>query len=368
METIAFARGVPAPDMLPVAELRAAANRAFDSQPAAMLSYGTGGGWPPLQRYLAAQHGVDESQVIVTTGSLEGFGLLASVLAARAAAEHRRARVIVERPTYDRPLLVLERHGIEVVDVPLGPDGVDVEALDRAMAEGADLAYLIPTFQNPAGATLPQAGRDAVVASARRHGVLVLEDDPYRDLHFVQPAPATMFERRGDAPIAFSGSFSKTVAPGLRVGWMVLPHDLAAAVAKLANDTYISSSFLSQATVLAYLEAGAFQPSVDRARGMLAERCALTIAALERSLPDASWAEPGGGYFLWVRLPDGVDVAKASHRATALGVTFVAGACFGSDCEQHARLAFSSPPMDGIGPGMERLARACAESTVTPAR
>ena len=140
MDLIAFARGVPAPEMLPVDELRSAAARAFEHDPVKVLSYGTGGGWEPLRARLAARQDVEHDQVVVTTGSLQGFSLLAQVLARRAAAEGRTARVIVENPTYDRPLLLLERLGIEVVPVPLDADGVDPDALAREMAAGADRA------------------------------------------------------------------------------------------------------------------------------------------------------------------------------------------------------------------------------------
>lgn len=298
METIAFARGVPAPEMLPVDELRDAASAAFDQDPVRVLSYGTGAGWEPLREELARRHDVDPSRVVVTTGSLQGFSLLAQVLVRRAAAEGRRARVIVEQPTYDRPLLLLQRLGVEIVPVPLDADGVDVAAFERALADGADLAYLIPTYQNPAGSTLTQERREAVLASAARHDVLVLEDDPYGLLHFEQPAPSTLFAQRGDAPVAFSGSFSKTIAPGLRVGWLVLPTELAAEVATLGNDTYISASFLGQATVHHYLSSGHFEPNVERARGLLRERRDRIVDALREHLPEARFSVPQGGYFI----------------------------------------------------------------------
>jgi len=365
MDLIAFARGVPAPEMLPVDDLRAAAGRAFEHDPIKVLSYGTGSGWEPLRDELASRHDVDRSRIVVTTGSLQGFALLAQVLARRAAADGRRARVIVEQPTYDRPLLLLERLGIDVVPIPLDEHGVDVEALDRAMADGADLAYLIPTFQNPAGTTLTQERREAVLASATRHGVLVLEDDPYGLLHFDEPAPATLFSQRGDAPVAFSGSFSKTIAPGLRVGWLVLPPDLASEVSTLANDTYISASFLGQATVQEFLAAGAFEPNVERARGLLRERRERITAALGEHLPGATYVTPAGGYFIWIRLPDGLDAAAVARSSAAHGVSFVAGSSFGAGCDEYARLAFSSPPLDTIDLGVRRLAEACASTLAT---
>jgi DNA-binding transcriptional MocR family regulator len=359
MDLIAFARGVPAPEMLPVDQLRECAARAFDHDPIKVLSYGTGGGWAPLRARLAERHGVSDAQVVVTSGSLQGFALLAEAIAHAARLDGRTARVIVEQPTYDRPLLLLERFGIDVVPVPLDAHGVDVNALDAAMALGADLVYLIPTYQNPGGATLSPERRAKVVELARRHDVLVLEDDPYGLLHFDAPAPATIFSQRGDAPIAFSGSFSKTIAPGLRVGWLVLPTELAATVATLANDTYISSSFLGQATVDEFLAAGYFDANIDRARGMLRERRDIVVDALGEHLPDARFVTPEGGYFIWVELPDGLDATEVAGMAGEHGISLVAGASFGDGCASHVRLAFSSPPVDQLAEGVRRLAAAC---------
>lgn len=361
MDLIAFARGVPAPEMLPVDDLRAANQRAFDSNPSRVLSYGTGGGWDPLRDQLAQQHGVDSQRIVVTTGSLQGFALLAESIARTARLAGRTPRVIVERPTYDRPLLILERLGIEVVPVGMDPvTGVDLDALESAMAAGADLAYLIPTFQNPSGATVPESHRRRIVELAREHDVLVLEDDPYGRLDFGTPSPPLVFDLAGDdAPVAFSGSFSKTVAPGLRVGWMVLPTELAASVATLANDTYISASFLAQATIDEYLRAGCMQPNVDRVRGLLQERCERIVAALDTHLPGAEFAAPGGGYFIWVRLPDGLDASQVARVAGDHGVSFVAGASFGAGWDDYVRLAFSSPPVDQLDEGVRRLAEAC---------
>lgn len=362
MDTIAFARGVPAPEMLPVDELRRAMRAAYDVDPVALLSYGTGAGWAPLRARLAARHGVDAERIVVTTGSLQGFVLLAQTIARRAQAAGRRARVVVEQPTYDRPLLMLRRLGIDVVAVPLGDDGIDVDAFDAALADGADFAYLIPTYQNPAGTTLPLEGRRAVLESARRHGVPVLEDDPYGLLHFDEPAPTSIFELAdGDESIVwYSGSTSKTVAPGLRVGWLILPPDLARDVATAANDEYISATLLGQAILDAYFEQGSFEPGVERSRGMLRERRDLLASALQQHLPDASYVRPAGGYFAWVRLPGGIDGAAVAKHAAAIGVTVVPGASFGEACEPYVRIAFSSPPVERIDAGIELLARACA--------
>lgn len=364
METIAFARGVPAPDMLPVDALRDATARAYRDDPVGVLSYGGGGGYQPLRDRLGLSFGVDPERVVVTAGSLEGFALLAQVIAARAADEGRVARVIVEQPTYDRPLLLLRRLGIEVVPVPVGPTGVDTDLLDAEMARGADLAYLIPTFQNPSGATLTHDGRTAVLDAAARHDVLVLEDDPYGLLYFDEPAPISMFERRGTAPVAYAGSCSKTISPGIRVGWLVLPDDLAALVAARAHDTYISASFIAHATVEHLLGTDAFRSNVERSRALLKQRRDILLEAVDQHLPDAAYTAPGGGYFVWLQLPDGLDSDSVLAAASRHGVSFVPGSSFGAGCGGFVRLAFSSPPMEHIALGIERLAAACADAAV----
>lgn len=358
METIAFARGVPAPEMIPVCDLQSASRRAFESSYVdKMLSYGTGGGWPPLRERIANYHGVSTDEIVITSGSLQGFALLCEVIAHEAKAEGRSARIIVENPTYDRPLLILERLGIEAVPVRIDPaTGVLVDELDAAMAKGVDLAYLIPTFQNPSGATVPAEHRQRIIELAQRYRVPVLEDDPYGSLYFDTPPSKTIHSMRSDAPICFSGSFSKTVAPGLRVGWLVLPKKWAQSVSTLANDTYISASFAAQATIDEYLDAGCFTPNVDRSRALLSERCQTLTDSIKYHLPHAKMSVPSGGYFLWLALPDKIDAKQVTAISAEHGVSFVPGASFGAGWESSIRLAFSSPPLSQLDEGVRRLA------------
>lgn len=361
METIAFARGVPAPEMLPVDELQACAQRAFAADPVSVLSYGTGGGYAPLRAHLAEQHGVEASRIVVTSGSLQGFVLLAEVLAARARAAGREPVAIVENPTYDRPLILLRRAGWRVEHVRMDADGLDLEALRETAAGGpADLLYTIPTFQNPAGATLAETRRDAVLDIAREAGILVLEDDPYGLLHFTAPAPRTLFERAtGDDAVVYSSSFSKTISPGLRVGYLVMPTTLAGELERVANDTYISPSLLAEAIVLEFLRSETYLANLESLRTQLAQRCDLLCSALERHVPEATFARPGGGYFLWAELP-GVPTSTLLGASAERGVSFVPGEAFGPGNEHALRLAFSSPAAATIEEGVRRLAGALA--------
>src|SRR5215213_623780 len=292
---ISLARGVPAPECIPVEELADCARAAILNDGAAALSYGPGGGYAPLRAWIAEQHSVDASRVVVTNGSLQGFVFLADLLAGKG------SRVIVEAPTYDRPLAILDALGADIGAVPQTDDGIDIDRLAEELrrAPRAAFLYVIPTFQNPSGRTLAPEGRRRLVELAAEHDVLVLEDDPYGLVRFEGIAPPTLYELEGGARVIYSSSFSKTVAPGVRVGYLVLPQPLAGRVAAAAAATYITPSLLAQATVYE---------------------------------------------FLWLELPDEVDAAELLAAAERIGVTFVPGPSFfprGGGGRSTARLAFS---------------------------
>ena len=353
--TIAFARGAPAPECLPVEELADCARAAIERDGTAVLSYGAGGGYGPLREWIAARHGVEPGRVLLTSGSLQGFVFLAEHLVGTG------RRVLVEGPTYDRPLLILRRLGAEIVPLPMDDEGLDPDGLERALAHGEKPAFLytIPTFQNPSGRTLSADRRRRIAELAAEHELLVLEDDPYGLVRYEGAAEPTLHELEGGVNVAYSSSFSKTIAPGLRVGYFVLPAELAAALEAIATSTYISPPFLSQATVLEFIRRGNFEPNLARVCGLLGARRDAMLAALEREFPDgARWSRPDGGYFLWLDLPDGTDAGELLATATAAGVTFVKGADFfpGEGGESSARLAYSFASVAEIGEGIATLA------------
>jgi DNA-binding transcriptional MocR family regulator len=352
---ISFARGVPAPEVLPVEELADCAKTAVERDGAGALSYGAGGGYEPLRRWVAERHGVDPGRVLLMNGSLQGFVFLATHFLAAGP-----RRVLVEAPTYDRPLKILAGLGAEIVPIPQDEDGLDVEALESALVTGDEPAFLytIPTFQNPSGRTLSTERRRRLVEVAEERSLLVLEDDPYGLVRFEGEPPPTLFELDGGKRIAYSSSFSKTVAPGVRVGYLILPEELAAAIEAVAVSTYISPGFLSQATVWEFIRRGSFEPNLQRVCTLLRLRRDAMLDALEREFPaEARWSRPEGGYFLWVDLP--VDAAELLARAADAGVTFVKGADFyvpGAGGERSARLAYSFVSPDEIADGVSRLA------------
>jgi 2-aminoadipate transaminase len=350
---ISFARGAPAPECLD-AELLADCARAAIQRDPAVLAYGPGGGYAPLRGWLGARHDVDPERVILTNGGLQGFVFYAEELLAE-----RPGRVLVEAPTYDRPLKILARLGAESVPVAMDEEGLDPDALARELEAGeTSFLYTIPTFQNPSGRTLSTERRRRVVELAREHELPVLEDDPYGRVRYEGDALPSLHELEGGTLVTYASSFSKTVAPGVRVGWFVAPAELAARIEARAVATYISPPFLTQATVFELIDRRSFEPNLERIRGLLKTRRDAMRAALERELDGAAtWSEPAGGYFLWVDLP--TDAAALLQRAEEAGVTFVKGSDFFPAARGGAesmRLAFSYASPSEIDEGVSVLA------------
>jgi 2-aminoadipate transaminase len=351
---ISFARGVPAPECLAVEELAECARAALERDGRTILSYGPGGGYGPLREWLAERHSVDPSRVVLTSGSLQGFAFLAEQLV------RPGTRVLVEAPTYDRPLKILTRLGAEIVPLEMDDEGLIPEAVEEAL-DGEDtpaFLYSIPTFQNPSGRTLSLERRHRLAELARERQLLVLEDDPYGLVRYEGEPLPSVFELAGGEQIAYCSSFSKTVAPGLRVGWFVLPAQLANEIEAFAVSTYISPPYLSQATVLEFARRGTFEPNLERVNGLLRERRDAMLDALDRELPDdAVWTRPEGGYFVWLDLPSGPPSVDLLAQAEEAGVTFVKGSDFfpGGGGERSLRLAFSFVSPDEIAEGVSVL-------------
>ena len=276
--------------------------------------------------------------------------------AARARLDPARAR---RGADLDRSILILRRAGADVAGVPVDGDGIDTDALAAELERApAAFLYVIPNFQNPSGATMSLERRKRVLELAAQHDVVVVEDDPYGLLRWAGESPPTLFELDGGERVMTLSSFTKTVAPGLRIGYVVAPEALAAAVGKHAENTYISPCMVSQAGLAAYCEAGYFEPGVERAKQALEERCDAMVESVQKHFPaGAQMVVPQGGYFLWVDLGPGADTTALAARAAEAGVPFVKGADFfadggGTTC---LRLAFSAVPPDRIREGIERL-------------
>ena len=355
-QPISFARGAPSLDIVAVDALRDAATRAFANDPAGTVAYGTAVGYRPLRAWIADKHGVEPEQVMVTNGSMQADAFLFDELVADGDS------VIVERPTYDRTLLSLRGRGADITAVPLEDDGIDVDALGEELRSGRrpTLAHIIPNFQNPAGYTLSHEKRRRLVTLANEHEFTIFEDDPYFDIRFRGNPLPRMFELEGaDDRVVYACSFSKTVCPGIRVGYLVGSESLIGRIVKRATNTYISPNMVAQSIVNEFCRSGEIEDSIATVRDALRDRAEALAQALRSELPEARFVEPDGGYFLWVDLPDAIDVDELHGAAADRGVQFVKGSDFMLDGGEHSlRLAYSGVTVEQIQEGVRRLAAA----------
>jgi 2-aminoadipate transaminase len=357
-QPISFARGAPAPSLIAADELTECAYEVAKREGASLFAYGPGAGYEPLREWVSARHGVEIRRAVLTVGGLLGFVLYVSELLAR-----RPGRVLVEAPTYDRPLKILLQQGAEVIALPMDEEGLDPDALDAELRRRSDppsFLYTIPTFQNPSGRTLSVERRHRLVELARSHQLPVLEDDPYGLVRFEGVAAPTLHDLEGGELVTYASSFSKTVAPGLRTGYFVLPAADAEAFEDRVVSTYISPPFIAQATISEFIGRGLFEPNLERVRtGLRARRDAMRDALHERFAGGPSWSSPEGGYFLWLDL-EGHDASALADGAARAGVTVVKGADFfprGSGLGGSSlRLAYSYEPPERITAGVAILA------------
>ncbi|ASW57226.1 PLP-dependent aminotransferase family protein [Plantactinospora sp. KBS50] len=354
-QLISFARGAPSLDIVDVDGLKAAAVRAFEADPAGVTAYGTAVGYPPLREWIARKHGVEAGQVLVTNGSLQADAFLFDHLVKPGDA------VVVERPTYDRTLLNLQQQGGQVHAVTIQPDGIDTAELRKLLESGVrpKLAHIIPNYQNPAGVTLSLSKRHELLDLAAEYGFIIFEDDPYADIRFRgEPLPSMLsLDTRG--LVVHASSFTKTVCPGVRVGYLVGQPDLIAAIVKRATNLYISPGMVAEAIVHQFCVSGDIDRSIAAVSAALRDRSQALAEALRRHIPQARFTEPDGGYFLWIELPSDVHVDDLAPAAAERGVAVVKGSDFVLDGGQHAlRLAYSAVGADRIEEGVRRLAAA----------
>ena len=357
-ESISFARGAPSLDIIAVDELRAAAARALEQDPAGAFAYGTSAGYPPLVEWIAEKHGLAPENVVATNGSMQADAFLFRHLL------EAGDQVVIEAPSYDRTLLSLRDMGADIVPVELESDGIDVEALERTLRDGArpKLAHIIPNFHNPAGCTLALEKRRRLLELADHYDFILFEDDPYVELRFDGEGLPTMLSLDESERVVYASSFSKTVCPGIRVGYLAGPEKTIAAVRRMATNTYISPSMVSQAIVAEFSRSGAIDGSIVTVKRALRERRDALAGALERELPDARFVLPEGGYFLWVDLPEGTDGDALFEAAKEQGLVFVKGTDFLLEGgESSLRIAYSGVGTEDIEEGVKRLAAAYAQ-------
>ena len=368
---ISFAGGFPDSAMFDVAGLREASQKALDEEPGAALQYGATEGYEPLRTQLAAfmqakgVHDVDPSGLIVTTGSQQALDLLGKTMISPG------DKVIVEGPTFLATIQCFRLYGAELISAPIDADGVQVDRLEQLVAEHKPkFVYLIPTFGNPSGAMLSQERRLRVLEMAKKHQVLVVEDDPYGDLYFGAPPPPSILALSAQVPgsrewIAHCGSMSKVLSPGLRVGWLIAQAELLAKATMCKQFSDAHTSTFAQATAAQYLKSGRMPATLDRVRQVYAQRAQAMGAALQRELGDAiAFTQPQGGLFFWARLTGAGgkqrDASAFAKRAIEQGVAFVPGAPFyaANPDASALRLSFATADVAKIEEGVARLAKA----------
>lgn len=356
-EVISFAGGLPAPATFPVDEMRAAFDRVLVERGREALQYSTTEGYAPLREWVAARVGTDAApvspdDVMIVSGSQQGLDLLSKVLV------DPGDRVLVETPTYLGALQAFSMFSPQFVAVASDAEGLLPDALSESM-RGAKFLYCLPNFQNPTGRLLPLARRQALVERARDLDLLILEDDPYGALSYDGDTPASI---RSLAPerTVYMGSFSKVLAPGLRIGYVIAPPALRAKLVQAKQATDLHTATLSQQAVFEVVKDGFLDAHIPTIRALYRDQCKAMLAALAHHMPEGvSWNRPRGGMFLWVELPRGVDATAVLVRAVENNVAFVPGAPFyaADPVRESLRLAFVTVPPPRIEEGVARLAR-----------
>jgi 2-aminoadipate transaminase len=356
-DMISFAGGVPSPDSFPLAALRDATVRATQASSADTFQYSATEGYAPLREWIArehstSQHPVAPQNVLITSGSQQAFDLIGKVLV------DPQSAVLVERPTYLGALQSLSLYEPEFVSVQTDEHGIVSKALEYIEPERAALLYVQPNFQNPTGARLPFQRRRKIAEIAQRTGLMVVEDDPYAALAF-DGGQLPSIHSMAPANVIYLGSFSKALAPGLRVGYMIVPGALQQKFVQVKQAADLHSSTLSQRVVYETVRDGFLELHVPRLASFYRKQCEAMLSALDRHMPeDVRWNVPDGGMFIWLALPPDIDSTVLLADALAVNVAFVPGApFFACDSPHHfLRLSFATVSPQQIDRGIERLA------------
>ncbi len=369
---ISFAGGLPAPDVFPVQRFEEACHKVVTEQAALALQYGETEGYGPLRELIAnnmTRYGIKAKveNVLITSGSQQALDLVGKLFI------NRGDRVLVEAPTYLGALQAFNVYGAEYVPVPIDDDGLRTDLMEEPLRSGPKFMYVLPNFQNLAGTTLSEVRRHEVVLLADRFGIPIIEDDPYGQLRYEGEhlPPLVVLDRenlRGDqgysiGNVIYLSTFSKTLAPGLRLGWIVAPPEVISKLTQLKQGADLHTATFTQFVAYEVARDGFLDKHVRLIRQVYRERRDVMLQALQEFFPpEVTWTHPQGGLFLWVTLPEGLDMQAIFKSAIEQNVAFVPGDSFyandGREGSRHMRLNFSNAAPEQIREGIRRLAAA----------
>jgi 2-aminoadipate transaminase len=381
---ISFAGGLPAPDVFPVERFKQACHKVLTEQAASALQYGATEGYEPLRELIAtnmSRYGIKAKveNVLITSGSQQALDLIGKLFI------NAGDRVLVEAPTYLGALQAFNIYGAEYESVPIDENGLRTDLMEEPLRSGPKFMYVLPNFQNPAGTTLSEVRRHELVLLADRFGIPIVEDDPYGQLRYEGEhlPPLVVLDRenlRRDngysiGNVIYLSTFSKTLAPGLRLGWIVAPPEVIRKLVQLKQGTDLHTSTFTQFVAYEVARDGFLDQHVKLIRKIYRERRDVMLQALQEFSPPAvTWTHPHGGLFLWVTLPEGLDIKAILKSALEQNVAFVPGDSFyandgpnhdGGEGSRHMRLNFSNAAPEQIREGIRRLAAAVKSHLTT---
>jgi 2-aminoadipate transaminase len=371
-DIISFAGGLPAPELFPVEECHEAADRILAQLGTPALQYGPTEGYLPLRQFICDQmcrYGIkaQPANVVITHGSQQALDLIGKLLI------NPGDRILVEEPTYLGALQAWNSYQAEYVPVPIDDNGLRTDLLEPALRVGPKFMYVLPNFQNPGGTTLPLNRRQELVRLSNRYGIPIVEDDPYGALRFegehLPPLVAIDADYQAssglnghgfmEGSVIYLGTFSKTLAPGLRLGWIVAPVEVVEQIVMAKQGADLHTSSFTQMLAYEIVQNGFLEKHIREIRQVYSERRDVMLAALERYFPaGCSWTHPEGGLFLWARVPEWIDTAELLQEAVKFKVAYVPGFAFFTDPTRGRntmRLNFSNAQPAQIEEGIRRL-------------
>lgn len=351
---IDLTRGMPPPEVFPTKDLIQCGEAALRRDSNVLLQYGRSPGYTPLREWLGQRYGVGPERILIGNGSMEIFSFIIQTLLKPG------VLVFLESPSYDRAITLLRRSSAQVVGIPLEEDGMDMRVLEEQLRQEAPaLMYLITDFQNPMGITTSLEKRRRVAALSEEYGFWIVEDSPYRALRYRGQDVPSLWSLAPERVLHIS-SFSKVLAPGLRLGYVVGPAETIATLSQWAVDTYIGPVFPTQGMVYEYCRRGLLHSNIERLKEVYRPRLQAALSALEKHVPQATWTQPEGGFYVAVTLPEGVEMISLLAQAEKARLKLSDGRGFfpdPTDGNRFLRIPFCSVTPEEIEEGMLRLAR-----------